>query len=135
MDGTTFSDIAKRLKFNKKTQNKIDSLSAEFTIFKQEIDVYPFLIVMDKYKAVVEGRHNFDLTFDYHISVIDCPLPIRLGLDVSGNIDDLKYKLTKCKYADYFRPTSRHTLANQQLQLRKMIHDALLKNVKPDTGD
>lgn len=132
LDGTTFNEIAKTLKFNKKTQNKIDSLSAEFTIFKQEVDVYPFLIVMDKYKAVVEGRHNFDLTFDYHISVIDCPLPIRLGLDVSGNMDDLKYKLTKCKYADYFRPTSRHTLANQQLELRKMIRESLARKMKTE---
>ena len=73
MDGETFSEIAKTLRFNKKTQNKVDSLSAEFTIFRNEIDVYPFLIVMDKYKAVIAGRHNLDMTFNYHVSVVDCP--------------------------------------------------------------
>ena len=66
MDSETFGKISNILMFNKKTENKIDSLSAEFTVFKNEVDVYPFTIVMDKYKAVVGGRHNLDMSFDYH---------------------------------------------------------------------
>jgi hypothetical protein len=130
MDGQTFSEIAKKLRFNKKTQNKVDSLSAEFTIFRNEIDIYPFLLVMDKYKAVIAGRHNFDMTFDYNVSVVDCPLPIKLGLDIKGNVDNLSYKLGKCRYAEYFRPTSRHEVQNKQLELRKMIREALAGKVK-----
>ena len=130
MDGETFSEIAKKLRFNKKTENRVDSLSAEFTIFRNEIDVYPFLIVMDKYKAVVAGRHNLDLSFDYHISVVDCPLPIKLGIDIKGDVDNLSYKLAKCRYAEYFRPTSRHAVEAKQLELRKMIRDALAEKVK-----
>ena len=130
MDGETFSEIAKKLRFNKKTQNKVDSLSAEFTIFRNEIDIYPFLIVMDKYKAVIAGRHNFDMTFDYHVSVVDCPLPIKLGLDIKGNEDNLSFRLAKCRYAEYFRPTSRHEVENKQLELRTMIRQALAEKVK-----
>ena len=130
MDGETFSEIAKKLRFSKKTQNKVDSLSAEFTIFRNEIDIYPFLIVMDKYKAVIAGRHNFDMTFDYHVSVVDCPLPIKLGLDIKGNVDNLSYKLAKCRYAEYFRPTSRHEVETKQLELRTMIRQALAEKVK-----
>lgn len=130
MDGQTFSEIAKTLMFKKKTENKVDSLSVEFTIFRNEIDIYPFLIVMDKYKAVIAGRHNFDMSFNYHISVVDCPLPIKLGIDVKGNENDLKYNLAKCRYAEYFRPASRHEVENKQLELRKMIRDALTKKVK-----
>jgi hypothetical protein len=129
MDGETFTEIAKKLMFNKKTENRVDSLSAEFTIFKDEIDVYPFLIVMDKYKAVVAGRHNFDMSFDYHISVVDCPLPVKLGIDVKGTMDNLSYNLAKCKYAELYRPSSRKVVANKQLELRKMIRDALMKKV------
>jgi hypothetical protein len=130
MDGQTFSEIAKKLRFNKKTQNKVDSLSAEFTIFRNEIDIYPFLIVMDKYKAVVAGRHNLDMSFDYHVSVVDCPLPIKLGVDIKGNVDKLSYKLVKCRYAEYFRPTARHEVETKQLELRKMIRQALAEKVK-----
>ena len=130
MDGQTFSEIAKTLRFNKKTQNKVDSLSAEFTIFRNEIDVYPFLIVMDKYKAVIAGRHNIDMTFDYHVSVVDCPLPLKLGVDIKGNENNLSYNLAKCRYAEYFRPTARHEVEKKQLELRKMIRQTLSEKVK-----
>lgn len=132
MDGETFTEIAKTLRFDKKTENRVDSLSAEFTIFKQEIDIYPFLIVMDKYKAVVEGRHNLDMSFNYHVSLIDSPLPIKLGLDISGTMDNLKFRPAKCKYADMSRPASRGMVQNKQLELRRLIREALLKNVKKD---
>jgi hypothetical protein len=130
MDGETFSEIAKKLRFNKTTENKVDSLSAEFTFFRNEIDIYPFLIVMDKYKAVIAGRHNFDMTFDYHVSVVDCPLPLKLGVDIKGTTDDMSYDLAPCRYAQYFRPSSRHSVANKQLELRKMIRDALEGKVR-----
>jgi hypothetical protein len=129
MDGETFSEIAKTLKFSKKTFNKVDSLAAEFTVFKKEIDIYPFLIVMDKYKGVVAGRHNMDMSFDYHISVVDSPLPIKLGIDITGTLDDLKYRLAKCRYAEMYRPAARGEVQNKQLELRRLIRDALTKNL------
>ena len=125
MDGQTFSEIAKTLRFNKKTENRVDSLSAEFTIFRDEVDVYPFLIVMDKYKAVVGGRHNLDMTFDYNISVVQSPLPVRMAVEVKGTPDKLKYKVAKSKYPDFYRPASRKVVENKQLELRQLIRNAL----------
>ncbi|MBK9389305.1 MAG: AsmA family protein [Bacteroidetes bacterium] len=130
MDGETFGEIAKTLKFSKHAVNKVDSLSAEFTIFRNEIDIYPFLIVMDRYKAVISGRHNFDMSYDYHISVVDCPIPIKLGVDVKGTEEAMKYNLAKCKYAEFYRPTSKNVVENKQIELRKLIRDALTLNVK-----
>ncbi len=130
MDGQTFTKIAKLLLFNKKTRNKIDSMSVEFTIFKNEIDVYPFLLVMDKYKAVVGGRHNTDLSFDYHISVTDSPLPFHFGVHVNGTMDHLKIGLEKSKYGNMYRPVDRKEIDIKRLEIRKMIRDALTKEVK-----
>ena len=129
MDGETFSEIAKTLRFSKHAENRVDSLSAEFTIFRNEIDIYPFLIVMDRYKAVIAGRHNFDMSFDYHVSVVDCPVPIKLGVDVIGSEEALKYNLAKCRYAEFYRPASRRAVENKQLELRQMIRDALTRKV------
>jgi hypothetical protein len=130
MDGETFSEIAKKLRFNKRTENKVDFLSAEFTIFRNEIDIYPFLIVMDKYKAVVSGRHNFDMSFDYHVSIVDSPLPIKLGVDLKGNVDDMSVNLAKCRYAEFYRPTTQRAVERKQLELRAMIREALTRNLK-----
>jgi hypothetical protein len=129
MDGETFSEIAKTLRFSKRAENIVDSLSAEFTIFREEIDIYPFMMIMDKYKAVISGRHNFDLTFDYHISVVDSPLPFRLGIDITGNMDNFKYKPTAPKFGELYRPASRRVVEARQLELRRLIRESLLQGV------
>ena len=130
MDNETFSMIAKKLMFNKKTQNKVDSLSVEMTLFRDEIDLYPFLIVMDDYKAVIAGRHNMDNSFDYHVSVTDCPLPVRLGLNIKGTVDNLQYNLVDCKYKNLYRPDKQGAVEKQTLRLKKMISNSLKQNVK-----
>ncbi|MFA6871354.1 MAG: AsmA-like C-terminal region-containing protein [Bacteroidaceae bacterium] len=131
MDNSTFSEIAKKLHFNKKTRNTVDSISAEMTIFRNEVDLYPFLIVMDKYKAVIAGRHNMDMSFNYHISLTDCPLPIRLGLNINGTMDNLKFKLARCKYKHLYQPKKQGALEKRILSLKKIISSSLKKNVKP----
>ena len=130
MDGETFGEIARTLRFSRRAENRVDSLSAEFTIFREEIDIYPFLIVMDRYKAIVAGRHNFDMSFDYHISLVESPLPIRLGIDVSGTMEELRYRLASPRYAEFYRPASRRAVESRQLELRRMIREALLKNIR-----
>lgn len=130
MDTETFDMIANKLMFRKKTENIVDSVSVEMTLFRDEVDLYPFLIVMDKYKAVISGRHNMDNSFNYHISVTDTPLPVRLGLNVSGTIDDLKYDLVPCKYKHLYNPEKQGALENQTLRLKKLISESLKENVK-----
>ena len=131
MDTETFGMIASKLQFKRKTENIIDSLSVEMTLFKDEIDLYPFLVVMDNYKAVISGRHTMDNRFKYHISVTETPLPIRLGLDISGNIDDYDYKLVPCKYKHLYDPKKQGALEERTLRLKKLISESLKENVKP----
>lgn len=127
MDNETFSKISKLLLFNKKTENKVDSISAELTVYKKEIDVYPFCVSLDNYMVALGGRHNLDMTFDYDINVLS---PVYLGVNVSGNIDDLKIKLAKCKFAKDFRPVFHGKTDTQSAELRQMIRDSMRKNVK-----
>ena len=127
LDGQTFSKISKLLLFNKKTENKIDSLNAELTIYKNEIDVYPLCVQMDNYMVALGGRHNTDMTFDYDINVLS---PIYLGVNVSGNIDNLQIKLAKCKFAQDFRPRWFDKADTQSLELRQRIKQSMEKNVR-----
>lgn len=127
MDNATFSKISKLLLFNKKTENKVDSISAELTVYKKEIDVYPFCVSLDNYMVALGGRHNLDMTFDYDINVLS---PIYLGVNVSGNIDDLKIKLAKCKFAKDFKPHFHGKVDEESANLRKMIRESMRKNVK-----
>ena len=127
LDNETFSKISKLLLFNKKTENKIDSISAEMTIYKKEIDVYPLCVSLDNYMVALGGRHNLDMTFNYDINVLS---PIYLGVNVSGNLDDLNIKLAKCKYAQDFKPLFHRKVDTQTAELRTLIRQSMQKNVK-----
>lgn len=132
MDNETYRQISKLLMFEKKTENKVDSISVELAVFRDKVTLYPFLIAMDDYKAVIGGRHNIDndLSFNYHISLTDCPLPVRLGLDVSGTLDEMSFKLVPCKYAHLYNPEKQNVVQERTLQLKKIISEALKANVK-----
>lgn len=127
LDGETFSKISKLLLFSKKTENKIDSINAELTVYKNEIDVYPFCVQMDNYMVAMGGRHNTNMTFDYDINVLK---PIYLGVNVSGDMDNLKIKLAKCKFAKDFRPIWHRKVDTESADLRRRIRESMRKNVK-----
>ena len=127
LDGATFSKISKLLLFKKKTENKIDSINAEVTMYKNQIDVYPLCVQMDKYTVAMGGRHRTDMTFDYDINVLS---PIYLGVHVGGDMDNLKIKLAKCKYAKDFRPHWYQKADTQSLEMRKIIKESMEKNVR-----
>ena len=127
MDSETFSKIAKLLQFKKKTENKIDSINAEITVYKNDIDVYPLCVQMDNYMVALGGRHKTDMSFDYDINVLS---PLYLGVHVGGTMDNLQIKLAKCKYAKDFRPHWYEKADTQSLELRKMIKQSLEKDVR-----
>ena len=127
LDGETFDKISKLLLFKKKTENKIDSINAELTIYKNQIDVYPLCVQMDNYMVALGGRHNTNMTFDYDINVLS---PIYLGVNVSGDIDNLNIKLAKCKFAQDFKPHWYQKVDNQSRELRERIKQSMEKNVR-----
>lgn len=127
MDNETFDKISKLLLFSKKTENKVDSLSAEITLYKKEIDVYPFCVSMDNYMVALGGRHNLDMSFNYDVNVLS---PIYLGVNVSGTLDDLDIKLAPCKFAKDFKPLFHRKADTQSAELRSMIRESMRKNVK-----
>lgn len=127
MDSETFSQIAKLLMFSKKTENRVDSLSAEITLYKKEIDIYPFCVSMDNYMVALGGRHNLDMSFDYHVNVLS---PIYLGVDVGGTFDDLDIRLAPCRYAKDFKPLFHGKVDTQSAELRSLIRESMRRNVK-----
>lgn len=132
-DDELFRKIAFLLKYKDEGLIRVDSLSAEFTVFRDEIDVYPFLLSVDRYKAVISGRHNLDMSFDYNISVVQSPLPFRMAVDVTGTPDDLKFKVfSKSRYPEFYRPPYRRAVENQQLELRNLIRAALTEKKTPE---
>ena len=126
LDSETFDTIARLLSFQKSQENKIDSLVVDMTVFRNEVDVYPFVIGMDKYQLILSGRHNLDMSFNYHI---DCISPIRLGLDVKGTLDDLDFNITSTRYRNLFVPERRNDVQERTVKLMDLINSSLKEKV------
>ena len=133
LDGETFTEISKTLMFKNKKRNVIDSIAVDLTIKDMKVQVYPFLLEMDRYRMAVGGTHNLDMTFNYHISVLKSPVPFKLGVDVSGTIDKYKYKITKCRYKDMFKSVKSGIIDTTNINIRNSIyteiHDKMKKNL------
>ncbi|MDA3911519.1 MAG: hypothetical protein PF448_09205 [Bacteroidales bacterium] len=130
LDNETFGEISKKLLFNNKTENVIDSMDMQLTVFKKEVDVYPFLLQMDKYKAVVSARYNLDKRYNAHIETL---APIRLALEVKNDQEDpakLAYELVGKKYKNMYKPEKATAIQERTLYLKKLISDSLKENVK-----
>ena len=128
LDNETYKKIGKLLGFKNKEHNKIDKLAVEMTAFKNEIDVYPTLIAVDKYQAIVAGRHNLDMTFDYRLGISN-PWPFRrLGIKIGGDLDNMKYKLVGKRNIDLEDPKGKKEdvhLIQETMRLKQLIYDSV----------
>ena len=129
LDGETFTEISKTLMFKNKERNIIDSIAVDLAIRDNQIEVFPFLIEMDRYKVAVGGTHNLDMTFNYHISVLKSPVPFKLGIDIKGNLDDFKYSIVKCKYKDFLKPAKQAELDSTRRNIRQELREAVRKEL------
>ena len=128
LDNATYKKIGRMLGFKDKEHNKIDNLNVEITAFKNEIDVYPTLITVDKYQAVIGGRHNLDMTFDYRLGLSKPWLFSRLGLAVRGSMDDMKIRYVAKKNVGLEEPKGKKEdvhLMQEALRLKNVIYESL----------
>ncbi len=131
LDNETFNTIKSMLMFDKNTGNRIDSLDVQFTLFRNEIDVYPFVVSLDKYQAALYGRHNLDMSYDYNISVLNPPILNMLGLEIKGpDFDNMNFKLRKGKIKNIYKPEKRNYVEEEIMNLKKVISNSLKENVE-----
>ena len=58
----------------------IDSISVDLMVKDGTIEIFPFLVEIDRYKAAVGGQHNIDMTFiSYLYPEITFAFPGRCG--------------------------------------------------------
>ena len=117
MDGETFAEISKMLLFKNKERNVFDHIAVNITVEDGNVTVYPFLVEIDRYRAAVGGTQDLDMNFQYHISILKSPVPFKLGLNITGNLDDMKFRLGKAKYKDAVTPVEIRKVDSTRINL------------------
>ena len=138
LDCEMFDEIKRKLLMSKDAKPIIDSLDVELQVLDGKVDVYPTRIKMDRYEAILSGRHNIDagLSCNYNISLVKCPLPIRLGVTISGPLNDIAefpvrhVKVGRAQYDKLYSPEKGK--AEEAIMRRKnAIMEAGRANVRP----
>ncbi len=134
MDNNSIAQIAKLMQFkswkDKDDKIRIDSLNVELTCFRKEVEVYPFVLNIGKYQLCAAGKHNLDNVCNYHVELLKNPLMAKVGVDIKGSLNSPKISLGEVRYADLYRPEKQGVVEQRTLELKRMIREALEKNVR-----
>lgn len=125
-----FRTLARKLLFKNKKEGKIEKMMVEGMIKDNTLEVFPFLIKMDRYMLALSGIQNLDMSYRYHASLIRSPFLIKLGVDIYGNdFDNMKFKIGKAKYKNSNIPAFTTVIDDTKINLVESIHNIFEKGV------
>ena len=93
------------------------------------LEIFPFILSIDRYTLGLNGLQQFDSNFRYHVSVIKSPLPFKFGINLKGNFDDWNYRLCRAKYKSTELPAYTSQIDDIQINLATSIKDIFRKGV------
>lgn len=137
-DDELYTSVARKLLFRNKRKGEIDMLQVEGTINDNRLEVFPFIIKLDRYTIGLSGVQNMDMSFKHHISVLRSPLLIRLGLNLSGpDYDNIKFRLGRALYRTKKIPSFTAVIDQTKNDLRYSIYNIFETGVEStvENGD
>lgn len=131
-----FRDLAKKLMFKNKNEGNINEMSVEGVISDSMLEVFPFVLKLDRYTLAMSGIHNMDESFRYHVSLLKSPFVIRLGIDLYGdNFNDIRFKIGKAKYKSTNVPVFSAVIDTTKINLVNSIRGIFEKGVDAAVSD
>ena len=125
-----YTSLARKLMFKNKKEGKIENILLEAVIKDNTLEVFPFVVSMDRYMLAMSGIQNLDMSYRYHASVIKSPLPVRLGVDLYGqDFDNMKFDIGKAKYKSGEVPVFSAVIEETKINLLEAIRNIFEKGV------
>ena len=126
-----FSDLAKKLKFKDSKEARISKMTVEGVIKDNRIEVFPFLVDVDRYTLALSGLQNFDMSYRYHASIIRSPMVFKVGVDLYGpDFDNMKFKIGKAKYKNKKLPVFTAVIDETKINLVESIRNIYERGVE-----
>ena len=130
-DNELFRTLAKKLFFKNKKEGIIDEMMIEGLIKDNTLEIFPFVLKIDRYTLALSGIQNLDMSFKYHVSVLRSPFLIKLGIDLSGDsFDDMRFRIGRPKYKTTRIPLFSPVIDRTKLNLVTSIRNIFAKGVE-----
>lgn len=118
------SKIANLLKFKNRSQARIDKMSVAGIVHDNVLEIFPFVMEVDRYQLAASGMQHLSREFLYHLSVIKSPLILKFGLNAYGeDFDHVHYKLAKPRYLSANVPAYTQQINSVKYNLVGTIHN------------
>ena len=105
-------------------------MSVSGLISNNRLEIFPFVLKIDRYTLAMSGLQNFDQSFKYHVSVLKSPIPFRFGINIFGNFDKWKFRIGKAQYKSTNVPVFTAQIDAMQMNLVSSIHNIFTKGVE-----
>lgn len=130
-DSEMFTSLAKKLKFDDMKTGRIPHMTVEGVIKDNVLEVFPFVLKLDRYTLALSGKQNLDLSYRYHASIIRSPMLIKVGVDVYGkDFDNMKFKIGRPKYKNEKVPVFTAVIDETKINLAESIRGIFEKGVE-----
>ena len=95
------------------------------------LEVFPFVLELDRYTMALSGLHNLDMSYRYHASFIRSPMVFKIGVDMYGpDYDNMKFKIGKPKYKNTKIPVFSAEIDQTIINLSQSIRGIFEKGVE-----
>ncbi len=130
-DSKTFSKLAKRLKFRNSDRARIDKMTVEGLIKDNVLEIFPFILELDRYTLALSGLQKLDMSYKYHASIIRSPILFKIGIDLYGpDFDNIKLKIGRAKYRNKKIPAFSKVIDETKINLTESIRNIFEKGVE-----
>lgn len=118
--------------FKDKNIGPIGDISASASIHDSRLDIYPFLLDVDRYQLALSGIYGLGGVMDYYVSILKSPLAMRFGVRVwnGGPGGKMRYALGKARYLDSGIPVYSEVVDSVQVNIATVIRDIFQKGTQ-----
>lgn len=129
-DAGDLRKITKLLVFKDKNIGDIDDLYVNAVVHDNKLEVYPFILGVDRYQLALYGVQGFDKTMNYQVSILRSPFLIRFGIKMYGKLDDWHFGLTRAQYRNGTVPAFSQELDSLQINLGTSIRNIYRQGIE-----
>ena len=135
-DNPQLEKIGRMLLFKKPKRATIDTMRVEGIIKDNTLEIFPFLLKMDRWTLALAGVQNMDKSFQYHVSLAKTPLLLHLGANITGpDFDHMSFKLGKAKYRNTKIPSFSTAIDTARVNLLSSIRTVFTRGVRQAVSD
>lgn len=122
--------LTRLLMFKNKKSIIIDDMSVYGLMSDSQIELFPFLLSVDRYSIAISGWQRLDQSYKYKLSLVRSPLPFPVGIRLKGkDFNHLKIGLMKPQYRSTKIPAFTEEVDNMQINLLSSIRNIFSRGV------